>query len=61
MAGNGEDVAREVGWVVGKAGANVVGLAPVSSYLVYARGKDGRGKVGEEGDELENTAVGGRS
>ena len=57
VAWDGEDVAREVGWVVCGVSADVVGLAPGLQDAVDAGGKDGGWEVDEEGEELEYAAV----
>lgn len=41
VAWDGEDVAREVGWVVCGVGANAVGLTPGCEDAVDAGGEDG--------------------
>ena len=56
VAGDGKDVAREVGGPVGEAEAGVGRLAPVGDYAVDAVGEDEDDEVAEEGDELDEAA-----
>ena len=51
-----EDVAREVGRVVGGSLADLPWLPPVLQYEVYTIGKDGDGEADEKGEELEDSA-----
>ena len=57
VAGDGTDVAGEVGGVVGEAEADVAGCAPVLEDAVEWGRRHVERDMGEEDDELENATV----
>jgi len=57
VAGDGADVAGEVGWVAGEAEADVTGFAPVLEDAVEWGGENVEREVGEEDDQLEDAAA----
>jgi hypothetical protein len=57
VAGDGADVAGEVGGVVGEAEADVAGGTPVLEDAVEWGGRDVERDMGKEDDELEDAAV----
>ena len=58
VAGNGEDVAGEVGRVVDEPETHVAWLTPLGDYIIDAAGEDEDDEAGEEGDELDDATRG---
>ena len=56
VAGNGEDIPREVGRVVDEPETHVARLTPLRNNIVDAGGEDEDDKAGEECDELDDAA-----